>query len=278
MQTQLGTTVVDMERVPWQNLEARDGIFIKSATFGDESTRRYLRAAIGKSSATAMSPRHKHTFEQLRYFIEGDAKYGNVIYHPGDCVYFPEAVAYGPQIGFNDTDSTQIVLQWGGPSGVYYPSGDEQGAAKRELDGLGEFRDGVYFPQSGKPRDGFEAILEHITGAPVAYAPARYDAPIRMRTSAYAAVPDPADARIGVQQLARFNECGPEIEMLTLATGATLAASTPRADTLLVLLSGGAAFDDATISGVTLIHTPSRAARAELTARSACRILAVTFG
>jgi hypothetical protein len=81
-----------------------------------------------------------------------------------------------------------------------------------------------------------------------------------------------------VQQLARFNECGPEIEMLTLATGATLAASTPRADTLLVLLSGGAAFDDATISGVTLIHTPSRAARAELTARSACRILAVTFG
>jgi hypothetical protein len=278
MQTQLGTTVVNMDTVPWQNLEARDGIFIKSATFGDETTRRYLRAVVGKSSATAMSPRHKHTFEQLRYFIEGDAKYGNVIYHPGDCVYFPEAVAYGPQVGFNDTDSTQIVMQWGGPSGVYYPSGDEQGAAKRELDELGEFHDGVYFPKSGKPRDGFEAILEHITGAPVAYAPARYDAPIRMRTSAYAAVADPADSRIAVQHLARFNECGPEIEMLTLERGATLPASTPHADTLLVLLSGTAAYDDAVVSGITLIHTPQGAARATLIARNTCRILAVTFG
>jgi hypothetical protein len=278
MRTQLGTTVVRMDDVPWQNLEARDGIYIKSATFGDDSTRRYLRAVVGKTSATAISPRHKHTFEQLRYFIEGDAKYGNVIYHPGDCVYFPEAVAYGPQVGYNDTDSTQIVLQWGGPSGVYYPSGDEQGAAKRALDEHGEFRDGVYFPKSGKPRDGFEAILEHITQAPVAYAPARYDAPIRMRTSAYAAIPDPADAHVRIQHLARFNECGPEIEMYSVAAGGTLAAQTPAADRLLVLLSGDAAFDDRSLSGITLIHTPQGAFCDALTATADCRVLAVTFG
>ena len=278
MNTQVGPAIVRMADVPWQNLEARDGIFIKSATFGDESTRRYLRAVVGKSSATAMSPRHKHTFEQLRYFIEGDAKYGNVIYHPGDCVYFPEGGPYGPQVGYNDTDSTQIVLQWGGPSGVYYPSGDEQGAAKRALDNLGEFRDGVYFPNAAKPKDGFEAILEHITGEPVAYAQARYDAPIRMRTSAFASRPNPADERISVQHLARFNECGPEIEFVTARAGATLPATPVTADRLTVLLRGAADYGAEAIEGITLVHVPAGTSSNALTARDECALLVVTFG
>jgi hypothetical protein len=278
MKTKLGPTVVRMADVPWQNLEARDGIYIKSVTFGDEDTRRYLRAVVGKTSASAMSPRHKHTFEQLRYFIEGDAKYGNVIYHPGDCVYFPEGVSYGPQVGYNDTDSTQIVLQWGGPSGVYYPSGDEQGAAKRELDEAGEFRNGAYFPKDGKPKDGFEALLEHITGEPVAYAEPRYDAPIRMRTAAFASTRDPADDRISIQHLARFNECGPEIEFVTVRSGATLAPKTGRADCLSVLLSGSGTYGDQPVDGITLMHVPEGASSNQFTAREDCTILVVTFG
>lgn len=225
MNTEVTPAVAHMADVPWQNLEARDGILIKSVDFGDEQTRRYLRVVIGKITPKAISPRHKHTFEQLRYFIEGEAKFGNVIYKPGDCVYFPEGVPYGPQVGYNDADSTQIVLQWGAPSGVYYPSGKEQGAAKRALDELGEFRDGIYFPQSGKARDGFEALLEYITGEPVTYATPRYDAPIRMRTEAFARIPAVHDKRIGVRHLARFNECGPTIDVLSLEAGTTLPKS-----------------------------------------------------
>ena len=177
MNTQLGPTVVRMADLPWEDLLARDGILVKSVNFSDEDARRHIRAVFGKNTKAALSPRHKHTFEQLRYFIEGDAKYGNIIYHPGDCVYFPEGVPYGPQVSYDDTECTQLVLQWGAPSGVYYPSVEEQGEAKRALDEHGEFRGGVYFPKSGKPQDGFEALLEHITGEPVAYAKPRYDSP-----------------------------------------------------------------------------------------------------
>ena len=228
--------------------------------------------------ATAVSPRHKHTFDQLRYFIEGDAKYGSTIYHPGDCVYFPEGVAYGPQVGYNDTDSTQIVLQWGGPSGMYYPSGDEQRAAKLALDALGEFRDGVYYPNGGKPRDGFEALLEHITGERVVYAAARYDAPIRMRTSAFAAIADPGDPNVTRRHLARFNECGPSVDVISLERGGTLRAEIAPADRLYTLISGTATYGTSHIEGITCVHVVRGAASEALAADDPCMVLMVTFG
>jgi hypothetical protein len=264
--------------VPWQSLEARAGIYTKSMTFGDPATRRYLRVQIGKTGPSAMSPRHKHTFDQLRYFVEGDAKFGNVIYHPGDCVYFPEGVPYGPQVGYNDLDSIQIVLQWGGPSGVYYPSGDEQGAAKRALDTAGEFRDGIYFPHAGKPQDGFEALLEHISGAPVEYAAPRYDAPVRMRTEAFAQLPDPLDERIEWRRLARFNECGPDVSLVNLRAGATLAADVPKADRLSTLISGRATYGDRDVDAISCLHVPQGASSESLTAIEDSTVLVVTFG
>jgi uncharacterized cupin superfamily protein len=270
--------VVRASEIPWEKLPAREGIFSKSMTFGDATTRRYLYVQVGKTGPQAASPRHKHTFDQLRYFIEGDAKYGNTIYHPGDCVYFPEGVPYGPQVGYNDADSIQIVLQFSGPSGIYYPSGDEQAAAKRALDADGEFRSGVYHPRAGKPRDGFEALLEHITGAPVAYAAPRYDAPIRMRTAAYTATPDPRDARIVRRHLARFNECGPDVVVATLQPGATLASEVPAADRLTVLISGEAVYRGAAIEGIACLHVPYGMTSEALVARTECTLLIVTFG
>jgi quercetin dioxygenase-like cupin family protein len=225
-----------------------------------------------------MSPRHKHTFDQLRYFIEGDAKYGTTIYHPGDCVYFPEGVAYGPQVGINDEDSIQIVLQWSGPSGIYYPSGDEQRAAQRALAERGEFREGIYHPHDGKPRDGFEAILEQITGERVVYAGARYDAPIRMRTSAYAATPDLDDPHVQRRFLARFNECGPEVTTIELAPGGTLRPETAPADRLYTLIDGTARYGSADIEGITCVHVQAGSTSETLTAVDDCTILRVTFG
>ena len=276
--TSISSSVVRAADLPWVKLPAREGIFTKSMTFGNPLTRRYLQAQIGRTSATAISPRHKHTFDQLRYFIDGDAKYGSTVYHPGDCVYFPEGVAYGPQVGYNDADSTQIVLQWGGPSGIYYPSGDEQRAAKLALDALGEFRDGVYYPNNGKPRDGFEAILEHITGQPVTYAGARYDAPIRMRTSAFSAAADPDQPSVRRRRLARFNECGPDVEVIDVLRGGTLRAQPAPADRLYTLIAGSAAYGTIDIEGITCMHVPQGASNDSLTALDDCTVLVVTFG
>jgi quercetin dioxygenase-like cupin family protein len=225
-----------------------------------------------------MSPRHKHTFDQLRYFIEGDAKYGTTTYHPGDCVYFPEGVAYGPQTGIADVDSIQIVLQWSGPSGIYYPADAEQREAKRALEARGEFRDGVYYPTGGKPRDGFEAILEQITGEPVVYASARYDAPIRMRTAAFAAVADPGDPKVVRRRLARFNECGPDIAVIEIAPGGVLQPERAPADRLYTLISGDGRYGTTPVEGISCMHVRAGDASETLAAHAPCTVLAVTFG
>src|SRR4051812_9641085 len=47
--------------------------------------------------ASYHSPRHRHNFEQIRYVIAGSATYGPLQAEPGDCIYFPEGVYYGPQ-------------------------------------------------------------------------------------------------------------------------------------------------------------------------------------
>ena len=276
--TLISPNVIRAAGVPWVKLPAREGIFTQSMTFGNSATGRYLQAQVGRTGPRAISPRHKHTFDQLRYFVEGDAKYGSTIYHPGDCVYFPEGVAYGPQVGYNERDSTQIVLQWGGPSGIYYPSGDEQRAAKVALDALGEFRDGVYYPSDGKPRDGFEAILEHITGKAVVYASARYDAPIRMRTSAFGAQVDPDDANVRRRYLARFNACGPEIVLVEITRGGTLRSEPAPADRLYTLIWGSASYGATPVDGISCMHVPGGLWNAALTAIDDCTVLIVTFG
>jgi mannose-6-phosphate isomerase-like protein (cupin superfamily) len=272
------TTIVRASELEWQKLPAREGIFTKSMTFGDVRLRRYVQVQIGRTAPDAMSPRHKHTFDQVRYFIEGEAEFGKTVYRPGDCVYFPEGVAYGPQRGYNGAESLHLVLQFAGPSGIYYPSGDEQRAAKRELERRGTFRDGVYYPAEGTPRDGFEALLESITGNPVGYAPARYDAPIRMRTRAFAAICETDNPGVAHRHLARFNERGPEISIVELEAGAKLEVAAALTDRLFTLLEGNARFGDESMTSISCAHVPRGAAPSAFVALQACRLLSVTFG
>jgi mannose-6-phosphate isomerase-like protein (cupin superfamily) len=272
------STVVRAADIRWQNLEARDGVFVKVMTFGDDAARRSMRAQLGRTSPATVSPRHKHTFDQLWYIIEGDAKFGNTIYRPGDCVYVPEGVAYGPQAAHNGADTIRFVSQWDGPSGAYYPSAEERRAARNALNATGAFRDGVYYPNDGPPQDGFEALLEYISGTPVTYAAPRYEAPVRMRASAFAAVPDPHDPRISRRRLARFNEGGPDVALVELERGATLPSEVPHADQLSALLGERAHYEGRDIESVSCVHVPFGAQREPLTATEDCTVLIVTFG
>ena len=71
----------------------------KSKTFGffDPPRRIGFRAATTVTKASRFTPRHKHAFDQIRYIISGQAKFGRTLYGAGDCLYMPEGVAYGPE-------------------------------------------------------------------------------------------------------------------------------------------------------------------------------------
>jgi hypothetical protein len=132
------------------------------------------------------SPRHRHSFEQYRYQLEGDAEYGKTgTLKQGMLGYFPEGMHYGPQTQSADgKDQTVLALQCGGASGSGYVSRDEQLACAKELKKMGTFKDGVFHRNPGLPGkknlDGSQAIWEHIMKKELVYPKPRYAAPIFM--------------------------------------------------------------------------------------------------
>ena len=126
-------------------------------------------------SEARYSPRHRHTFEQFRYQLEGTADYSRTgTLETGILGYFPEAVHYGP-----------LCLQCGGASGGGYISRGEQLAAAKELQSMGTFKDGVFHRNPELPGkhnvEGSRAIWEHITQRPLEYPEPRYETPFLMK-------------------------------------------------------------------------------------------------
>ena len=232
-----------------------------------------------RNGVDAISPRHKHTFDQVRYYIDGDAKFGREIYKPGDCVYFPEGVPYGPQIGHGDRDSLHVTLQFGGASGIYFPSHEEQYAAREELSKSGgTFTDGIYTGPDGRKRDGFEAIVERLTGKPPAYAKPRFEGPVRMRTAAFPAIPMEGNPSVAVRRLASFTESGPDIKLVQIEAGARLGAGTSRGDQVRLLLSGDLRYGDTELDGISTMYVPRDDVYPASEALTACTILVTQFG
>jgi hypothetical protein len=272
-----GAMAMRTEDVPWYDLGARRGINLKAMTFSDESGTRHVLVALGTLASDAISPRHQHTFEQVRYFIDGDMRFGDETYDAGDCVYFPEGLSYGPQLGVPDSDSLHLTLQWGGPAGIYYPSKIEQHAAREALSARGTFKDGMYTRADGSIVDGFEAIVEQITGKPCVYPAPRYERPIRMRTRAFAWRPLGDAAGVAIRRLARFNEVGPEISMLRLAGNARLSAGIADGDEVRLLISGDVRYGETALDAVSCMYVPDGGRIDAIHATADSELLAVRF-
>jgi quercetin dioxygenase-like cupin family protein len=123
--TAAGAVAVACNDLPWHGI-GRVGIRLRDMSFRDPDRGLNLSVAVGVTGAGGYSPRHRHVFEQIRYYIDGPTKFDRTIYQPGDCVYFPEGVAYGPQTSHNDADCLHVTLQFSGPSGIYFPTTEEQ--------------------------------------------------------------------------------------------------------------------------------------------------------
>jgi hypothetical protein len=272
-----GAMAVRTADVPWYDLGARRGINLKAMTFSDESGTRHVLVALGTLAPDAISPRHQHTFEQVRYFIDGDMRFGDETYDAGDCVYFPEGLSYGPQLGVPGSDSLHLTLQWGGPAGIYYPSKTEQHAAREALSARGTFKDGMYTRADGSSVDGFEAIVEQITGKACVYPAPRYERPIRMRTHAFAWQPLGDAAGVAIRRLACFNEVGPEISMLRLAGNARLPATIAAGDEVRLLISGEVRYGEAALDGVSCMYVPDGGNIDAIHATADSELLAVRF-
>ena len=112
---------------------------------------------------------------------------------PGMIGYFPESVPYGPQVQGEGQELSVLALQFGGAGGGGYVARNAQKAAAKELQELGTFKDGVFFPNKDvtdkKRMDGSQAVWEHVMQRPLIFPKPRYDKPIFMDPDHYAWVP-----------------------------------------------------------------------------------------
>ncbi|MBM3522168.1 MAG: hypothetical protein FJX57_04360 [Alphaproteobacteria bacterium] len=264
----VGVREVDL---PWVDIGVRPGYKQRYQGFFDKA--RGIGARIGSLYADPYyhSPRHRHTFQQVRFLVGGKMKYGRDVYEPGDCLYIPEGAYYGPikPVPIEEGGSQQmhfIDIQFEGPSGIPYPEPDDVVNAQRELAKTGKFEEGVYTFPDGRNRDAYEAILEKLTGKPIVYPQPRLTSYVVMRSSAYPWVAHRSVPGLSVKHLGYFYETGPNIKLVSLKAGASIPAGTPVGHRAVFLTKGAIEFDGKSFPTTSYFMLPSDTPHAALKA------------
>jgi hypothetical protein len=144
----------------------------------------YSLMRYGANGDAFETPRHHHSFQQVRYVVSGSHNYGPKRDLPaGWCGYFPAGAYYGPQ---KDIGGHVLYLQWG----ENYVTPDDQIRALKEMSEVGEFKNGVYStidPETGKKhnQDGSAAMYEYVNKVELVYPEPRYEDPIPINPAAF---------------------------------------------------------------------------------------------
>ncbi|MFM9969784.1 MAG: cupin domain-containing protein [Burkholderiales bacterium] len=173
------------------------------------------------------TPRHKHTFDQFRYTLSGVRQQDDLDMREGECGYFGEGVAYGPQL--QNEPCVGLLLQFQGPSGIPYLTHAALDAARKRLTAEGgTFAKGVYTkikPDGTKINvDSHAACFESITGKKIQFPKARYDRPVVMKPQFYRWVPDRRYPGIEHKHLGTFGEYRSSVRLTRLLPGAKVPA------------------------------------------------------
>ena len=235
--------IVHVADMPWgENLAAhRQGGMAHKVLFGGEegSADNYL-LVLANESRDYYSPRHRHAWDQVRFCLEGAVPIGrDIAVDAGEVAYFPEGVPYGPQEG--GPNRIELLLQFGGASGLGYLSAAQLRTARAELAAEGRFEKGVFRREHGegpKNQDAYEAIWRHVTGRPIVYPKPRYKAPIVMRPDSFPWREVAGAAGVRRKALGSFPERGLSLDFIAVAAGAAYATGPSAARRLIFVREG----------------------------------------
>jgi quercetin dioxygenase-like cupin family protein len=204
---------------------------------GDPASPSNFEASLTTAGADYYTPRHRHTFDQVRLALRGTFNWAHrQDLQPGRLLYVPEGTWYGPQHG-SDT-SLVFLLQYGGAGGAGFLAYDQLDAGHRALAERGAFERGVYHPADGSGAlDGYEAIHRHVTGREVAYPAARYALPLVVDPEAFAWAPTD-EPGVAVRRLGSFGERGHGFAVVRVAAGAVHRPPPTQAVRVLFLVRG----------------------------------------
>ena len=267
--------------LPWVDIAVRPGYKQRYQGFFDSWRGIGLRIGSLYADPYYHSPSHRHTFQQVRYVVQGKMKYNNAhVYGVGDCLYLPEGTYYGPvkpvPVAQGGADQMHFVdMQFMGPSGIPYPEPEPVVEAQRALAKEGVFSEGVYTDPDGHKRDAYEAILERLTGKPVVYPPSRLDSYVVMRSNSYPEMPLERPRRRASEAPGILLRVRSQHQDLSPRTGAAIPAGTPHGHRALLLVSGEIEFDGESFPAFSYFVFPENLPHAALRARSEAKLLAI---
>jgi hypothetical protein len=220
--------VIPLESIPLTQLknQYRDGTIRAYRIVEGEPGPGNFSLRLVNIAGKYFSPRHRHNFDQVRYQLAGtfdyevDGKLG-----PGELGYFPEGTRYGPQTC--ETDTSNLLLQFGGASGAGYTTEAEAQVAAEALKAKGRFEKGVFTynkPDGTKVnQDAYEAIWEHIHGRELVYPKERYVRPVLMDPAHFAWLPIAGQPGTAKKIAGVFSERATRLAFFKVDAGATLA-------------------------------------------------------
>jgi hypothetical protein len=220
----------------------RDGVLDqKHLLFGEDGSPNNYDLNMGLTGSGGWrTPRHRHTFDQIRYVIKGTLPYSETdVLEEGWVGYFPESVHYGPQE--RSEGLRTLVLQCGGASGGGYLSVAQREAVNAELAKTGKFEKGLYHytDENGEPQtvDGSQAIFERAMGHKLEFATPRYTDIIAMNPAAFDWLPQ-GDPGVSEKWLGSFTERNLRIGFLRMDAGAVYQAGQQPSIEILFQING----------------------------------------
>jgi hypothetical protein len=224
----------------------RTGSLLLEAGEGTVSCYR-LSYGEGRGGAPINSPRHRHTFDQIRFIMSGEYEIADKVIPGGLVGYFPESVHYGPQV--ISSEVTILDVQFGGASGLGYLTPKQLAAGRESLlaEGKGTLENGLYVTvdANGKQhnQDAFEAVQQHIVGHRVDYAQPRYLDQVWMNPDSFEWVKDEHQPGVARKMLGEFTERDVRIGFFSLEEGAELTFGTERASEIAFINKGAISYD-----------------------------------
>jgi hypothetical protein len=249
-------TIWHEDEIPMMLSAPRPGAGSHARDFHDPVTGRSFRISSGTKSAASrrenplLSPRHRHTFDQVRFYISGDTQYGSrEVYGAGDFLYIPAGTYYGPMRpppdSPNDDEYRLFYMQFQGRSGFPYYNSEEFLEVRAQLESKGHFENGIFVWNDGHKQDGWEALLQEKIGEPVVYSsPALTNyVVVRSKNLSWQAMPE--NDGIEMKFLGHFTEVGPNAILIRMTAGTTVPGGQSPVQQARCLIEGSVRFSDA---------------------------------
>jgi quercetin dioxygenase-like cupin family protein len=234
-----------------------------------------VRVGSARMEPTFTTPRHRHGYDQIRFVVDGELRYGKTgRYGPGDCLYLPEAVYYGPQ---RDQNVKFVDMQFTGPAGLPYFDQDALIEARKELAKSGSFANGMYTDATGHTKDAYHVITEHLTGQPVTFPEARYSDYVVMRSKNFPWIDSAALPGVQTKRLGAFNETGPYIQLARLQPGAALPRTSAPYQEARFITDGAVTYQGQDYPAISFAYIPPDTTVAETIAATTTTVLLVRW-